>query len=72
MDQNIEEAARAAVVRSVGSISKLLVGDKKTDLSPLFIVTLVLDTNQRIELKPTVQVTFSSTWKLVAVPFDRS
>ena len=56
MELDIEDALRAAVKQSVAKIAKGLVGDKKSEVLPLFAVTLVLDKNQRIELKPTVQV----------------
>lgn len=52
----MEEAVRIAVKQSVAGIARVLIGDKRAELVPLFSVTLVLETNHRIELKPTVQV----------------
>ena len=65
MELDIEDALRAAVKQSVAKIAKAVVGDKKSEVLPLFAVTLVLDKNHRIELKPTVQVqqSLSLTWK---------
>ena len=56
MDQRIGDSLAAAVRQAVSQLAKCLVGDKKTDVPALFHVTLVLEKNQRLELKPTVQV----------------
>jgi hypothetical protein len=56
MEAEIRESMGAAVKHWVHSLSKILVGDKKAEVPPLFSVILTLEKNQRIELKPTVQV----------------
>lgn len=52
----MEAAARGAAQQAVAEVAALLIGNKKADLPPVFAVTLVLEKNNRIELKPTVQV----------------
>lgn len=58
MEQKIEDSLAAAVKQSVQLIHKTLVGNKKTEVPAVFHVTLVLGKNQRLELKPTVQVQY--------------
>ena len=56
MELKIEDSLSSAVKQAVLQISRSLVGDKKTEVSALFHVTLVIEKSQRLELKPTVQV----------------
>jgi hypothetical protein len=58
VDDNVEEALRAAVRRSLSRLARLLLGDKKADVQPLFAVRLSLEKSGRIELRPDVQVGF--------------
>lgn len=63
----MEEALRYVVKRSLAELSRVLNGDKKTEVVPIFTVTLVLDKSNRVELKPTVQVRYVM---IVQVPFQ--
>ena len=56
MDKKLEEALRHTVKRSLQELSRVLNGDKKTEVVPVFNVMLVLEKTNRVELKPTVQV----------------
>ena len=56
MDKRLEEALRHTVKRSLQELSRVLNGDKKTEVVPVFNVMLVLEKTNRVELKPTVQV----------------
>ena len=52
----MEEALRAAVRRSLAKLARLLLGDKKAEVQPLFGVRLSLEKSGRVELRPDVQV----------------
>ena len=56
VDKRLEEALRHTVKRSLQELSRVLNGDKKTEVVPVFNVMLVLEKTNRVELKPTVQV----------------
>ena len=56
VEQNVEDSLASAVRQAVTQLSKCLIGDKKTEVPALFYVTLVLERNQRLELRPSVQV----------------
>lgn len=58
MEQRIEDSLSAAVKQAVLQILRSLVGEKKAEIPALFHVTLVIEKNQRLELKPTVQVKY--------------
>lgn len=42
-------------------LSRLLNGDAKTEVLPIFHVTMVLERTQRVELRPTIQALFDMT-----------
>ena len=54
-DRRMEDALRSAVRRSLAELARLLAGDKRTEVAPLFTVALALERTNRIELRPTVQ-----------------
>ena len=56
LEQRIEDSLAVAVKQSVKQMHDCLVGDKKTEVPALFHVTLALEKNQRLELKPALQV----------------
>ena len=56
----MEDALRHTVKRSLQEMSRVLNGDNKTEVVPVFTVTIVLGKTNRVELKPTVQVTLSA------------
>ena len=56
MESKIEDSLSMAVKQAVLELFRALVGDKNAEVSALFHVTLVVEKNQRLELKPTVQV----------------
>lgn len=58
VDGKVEEALRVAVRRSLSRLARLLLGDKKADVQPLFAVRLSLEKSGRVELRPDVQVRF--------------
>lgn len=43
--------------RSLARLARLLIGDKKAEVAPLFAVHLSLEKSGRVELRPDVQVT---------------
>lgn len=45
--------------RSLARLAKLLIGDRKAEVAPLFAVQLSLEKSGRIELRPDVQVTLN-------------
>ena len=51
----MEDALRGAVRRSLAELARLLAGDKRAEMAPLFTVALALERTNRIELRPTVQ-----------------
>ena len=59
VDKLIEEALRATVKRSLQELSRALNGDAKTEVTPIFNVSVVLDQSRRVELKPSVQDLFN-------------
>jgi dynein heavy chain len=63
VDRRLEDALRATVKRSLQALSKLLNGDSKTEVLPLFRVTMVLERNSRVELRPTIQQLFDAVHK---------
>jgi len=54
-DRRMEDALRSAVRRSLAELARLLAGDKRAEVAPLFTVALALERTNRIELRPTVQ-----------------
>lgn len=56
IDKKMEDALRHTVKRSLQDMSRVLNGDNKTEVVPVFTVTIVLGKTNRVELKPTVQV----------------
>ena len=62
-EQRLEEVLRSVVKRMIARLQKCLIGNKRTDIPACFTVTLVIDKNNRIELKPSIQVStrFNST-----------
>ena len=52
----MEDALRHTVKRSLQELSRVLNGDNKTEVVPVFTVTINLGKTNRVELKPTVQV----------------
>lgn len=56
VDDKVEDALRSAVRRSLSRLTKLLIGDRKSEPQPLFAVRLSLERSGRIELRPDVQV----------------
>ncbi|KAK9823872.1 hypothetical protein WJX72_006072 [[Myrmecia] bisecta] len=59
IDKKVEDALRHTVKKSLAELSRVLNGDKKTEVIPIFNVTLVLEKTNRVELKPTVQDLFN-------------
>lgn len=47
-------------------IHRLLNGDSKTEVLPLFRVTMVLEKSARVELRPTIQQLFDTVHKVGA------
>lgn len=64
VDKRLEEALRTTVKRSLQALSRLLNGDSKTEVMPLFRVTMVLERNARVELRPTIQQLFDTVHKV--------
>lgn len=56
IDKKMEDALRHTVKRSLQELSRVLNGDNKTEVVPVFTVTINLGKTNRVELKPTVQV----------------
>ena len=54
-DRRMDDALRSAVRRSLAELARLLAGDKRAEVAPLFTVALALERTNRIELRPTVQ-----------------
>jgi dynein heavy chain len=56
VDQDVEQALRATVKRSLQSLSRAINGDHKTRADPqtLFKIDVVLEKNERVEFKPTL------------------
>ncbi|KAK9909936.1 hypothetical protein WJX75_009720 [Coccomyxa subellipsoidea] len=70
VDDNVEEALRAAVRRSLSRLARLLLGDKKADVQPLFAVRLSLEKSGRIELRPDVQEVFAMVKEVIYNALD--
>lgn len=64
IDKKMEDALRHTVKRSLQEMSRVLNGDNKTEVVPVFTVTIVLGKTNRVELKPTVQVMLSATGRI--------
>ena len=64
IDKKMEDALRHTVKRSLQEMSRVLNGDNKTEVVPVFTVTIVLGKTNRVELKPTVQVTLLATGRI--------
>eukprot|EP00879_Flechtneria_rotunda_P019356 GHRR01020328.1.p1 GENE.GHRR01020328.1~~GHRR01020328.1.p1 ORF type:complete len:1679 (+),score=578.13 GHRR01020328.1:143-5179(+) len=64
VDKKVEDALRHTVKRSLHELSRLLTGDSKTEVLPIFRVTLILERNQHVELRPTIQQLFDMTQKV--------
>ena len=56
IDKKMEDALRHTVKRSLQELSRTLNGDNKTEVVPVFTVAINLGKTNRVELKPTVQV----------------
>ena len=52
----MEDGLRHTVKRSLQELSRVLNGDNKTEVVPVFTVPINLGKTNRVELKPTVQV----------------
>lgn len=50
----MEDALRLTVKRSFQELSRLLNGDAKTEVVPIFRMTMCLEHNNRVELAPTI------------------
>ncbi|KAL0040883.1 hypothetical protein WJX79_008591 [Trebouxia sp. C0005] len=59
IDKKMEDALRHTVKRSLQELSRVLNGDNKTEVVPVFTVTINLGKTNRVELKPTVQDLFN-------------
>lgn len=46
--------------RKLQELSRLLNGDNKTEVMPIFHVTMVLERTNRVELRPTIQALFDT------------
>jgi dynein heavy chain len=55
----VEDALRNTVKKSLQELSRLLNGDKKTEVIPIFNVMVFLETKNRVELRPNVQDIFN-------------
>lgn len=58
VDKKMEEALRHTIKRSLQELSRLLNGDNKTEVQPIFHVTMVLERSNKVELQPTIQSLF--------------
>ena len=65
VDRRMEDALRGAVRRSLAELARLLAGDKRAEMAPLFTVALALERTNRIELRPTVQAHLN--WPLASL-----
>ncbi|WIA33430.1 hypothetical protein OEZ86_006562 [Tetradesmus obliquus] len=63
-DKKVEDALRHTVKRSLQEMSRLLNGDSKTEVLPIFKVTMMLERNNHVELRPTIQQLFDMTQKV--------
>lgn len=61
VDRRMEDALRGAVRRSLAELARLLAGDKRAEMAPLFTVALALERTNCIELRPTVQARCSGS-----------
>ncbi|GMH41208.1 hypothetical protein BSKO_09118 [Bryopsis sp. KO-2023] len=58
IDKKMEDALRHTVKKSLQELSRVLNGDNKTEVVPIFHVMMVLEKNNRVELRPTIQTLF--------------
>eukprot|EP00798_Chlamydomonas_sp_ICE-L_P021926 gene21926-28972_t len=65
VDKKMEEALRYTVKKSLQEMSRLLNGDNKTEVTPIFHVTMCLERNNRVEMQPTIQSMFDMVHKQV-------
>eukprot|EP00232_Nephroselmis_pyriformis_P029065 CAMPEP_0182867354 /NCGR_PEP_ID=MMETSP0034_2-20130328/8675_1 /TAXON_ID=156128 /ORGANISM="Nephroselmis pyriformis, Strain CCMP717" /LENGTH=4528 /DNA_ID=CAMNT_0024999703 /DNA_START=83 /DNA_END=13669 /DNA_ORIENTATION=- len=59
VDKKMEDALRYTVKKSLQELSRVLNGDAKTEVVPIFNVMVVLEKTNRVELRPTVQDMFN-------------
>ncbi len=64
VDKKLEDALRHTVKRSLQELSRILNGDAKTEVLPVFRVTMVLEKSNRVELRPTIQHLFDMVHKV--------
>ncbi|GIM07381.1 hypothetical protein Vretimale_11536 [Volvox reticuliferus] len=60
VDRKLEDALRHVIKKSLQELSRLLNGDNKTEVMPIFHVTMVLERTNRVELRPTIQALFDT------------
>ncbi|GAB4820450.1 hypothetical protein N2152v2_007496 [Parachlorella kessleri] len=61
VDAQVLEALTACVRRSLTEVVRALNGDKKgVEVPPVFVMQVVLESNNRVELKPALQVLFDT------------
>ena len=58
LDKKMEESLRHTVKKSLQELSRMLNGDAKTEVTPIFNVILTLDKTKRVGLQPSVQDMF--------------
>lgn len=58
LDKNMEESLRHTVKKSLQELSRMLNGDAKTEVTPIFNVILTLDKTKRVGLQHSVQDMF--------------
>ncbi|CAD7695690.1 unnamed protein product, partial [Ostreobium quekettii] len=58
IDKKMENALRHTVKKSLQELSRVLNGDNKTEVVPIFHVMMVLEKSNRVELRPTIQALF--------------
>lgn len=54
IDQKVEDALRLSVKRSLSTLYRAIMGDKTTEVQPLFLVYVVLD-RQSVEFQPRLE-----------------
>ncbi|BDA42104.1 Dynein heavy chain 2, axonemal [Coccomyxa sp. Obi] len=68
VDSKVEEALKSAMRRSLARLAKLLIGDKKAEVAPLFAVQLSLEKSGRVELRPDVQLSLEKSGRVELRP----
>ncbi|CAL8461618.1 g1149 [Coccomyxa elongata] len=70
VDNRVEDALKTAMRRSLARLAKILIGDKKAEVAPLFTVQLSLEKSGRVELRPDVQEVFAMVERLIGRAVD--